>query len=174
MSAEPPSLKKGVCPKNKLSFELVSSDRSIEDLVFLAERAHSESRFSYISFAPEKVRAIAKRALNDPKRHAIMMCRRDSAPIGFLYCSVGEYHIGTGTLLTTVHNLNILREIRNTLLGGRVSLSLLRGVYTWSQSRAAAEILFHVTSDVEIPRTHKLMKRLGYQFIGGNYSKSVS
>lgn len=159
--------------KQGLLFDVLTCTYAMEDIVFLAERAHAESRFSYIEFAPEKVRRIAERALADPKRHAVMLCWDDGKPVGFVYCSIGEYHIGAGTLLTTVHNINVLKEVRHTLKGGRAALGLLKGVDSWSRARNASEILFHVTSEVDLGRTHKFIKRLGYRFIGGSYAKDL-
>ena len=156
----------------KLKFEVLTSMEAIDDIVYLAEQSHKESRFSYITFAPDKVRAIAERALADTKRNGALLCWDKDKPVGFVYCSVGEYHIGTGTLVTTIHNLNVLKDVRHSLKGGRVALGLLNGVASWSKARNSAEILFHVTSDVELGRTHKFIKRLGYRFIGGSYAKS--
>ena len=156
-----------------LKFEVLTSTDVMEDIVFLAEQAHAESRFSYITFAPEKVRAIAERAISDPKRHAVMLCWDGPRPVGFVYCSVGEYHIGVGTLVTTIHTLNGLKDFRHSLKGGRVALGLLNGVVSWSRARSSSEVLFHVTSDVELGRTHKFIKRLGYRFIGGSYAKKL-
>lgn len=159
--------------QTSLSFEVLKDTKAMDDIVFLAQRAHEESRFSYITFAPQKVQAIAERAIADPKRHAVMMARDGEKPVGFVYCSIGEYHIGTGTLMCTIHNINVLPEIRHGLRGGRVALGLFRGVETWSKARSAKEILFHVTSDVDLGRTHKFIKRVGYRFIGGSYAKSL-
>ena len=156
-----------------LTFSELRDTQAMDDIIFMAQRSHEESRFSYITFAPGKVRAIAEKALADPKRHAVMMAWIDQRPVGFAYCSIGEYHIGTGTLVTTIHNINVLREFRHGLRGGRVALGLFRGVETWSKARSSAEILFHVTSDVDLGRTHKFIKRIGYRFIGGSYAKSL-
>jgi len=58
------------------------------------------------------------------------------------------------------------------LSGGRVALSLLRGVTSWSKARGAKEILFHVTSGVQMKATHSLAKRMGFEVIGGSYAKA--
>lgn len=162
-----------VSQKPSLTFSEVKDNASMKDIVFLAKRAHEESRFSYITFAPQKVQAIAERAIADPKRHAVMLAWDGGDPVGFVYCSIGEYHIGTGTLVTTIHNINVLQEVRHSLRGGRVALGLFRGVETWSQARSSKEILFHVTSDIDLGRTHKFIKRIGYRFIGGSYAKNL-
>ena len=78
--------------------------------------------------------------------------------VGFVYCAVDEYHIGSDILLTTIHNMNVSRTVRSSLSGGQIALGLFRGVETWSQARGAKEILFHVTSDVHLAQAHKLAK----------------
>ncbi|MCT4559723.1 MAG: hypothetical protein N4A61_16885 [Pelagimonas sp.] len=158
----------------KLRFGLLEDLSAIDDILALAEKTHAESRFSYIEFAPYKVRALAERAIQDQKRHAVMMAWLGDKPVGIAYCSIGEYHLGVGTLLTTIHNINVLKDVRHSLRGGRVALGLFRGIETWSQARSSKEILFHVTSDVDLARTHKFIKRIGYRFIGGSYAKSLS
>ena len=139
----------------------------------LAQEAHDESRFHYISFNPDKVRKIARAAFRSQKRHAVMIAEKHGQAVGFVYCSVGEYHIGSDVLLTTIHNMNVSRTVRSSLSGGKIALGLFRGVETWSQARGAKETLFHVTSDVNLSQAHKLAKRIGYKLIGGNYVKET-
>ncbi|WP_208352883.1 GNAT family N-acetyltransferase [Pseudaestuariivita rosea] len=156
-----------------MSFRLVNSEADLPHIVDLAKEAHEESRFGYIPFSPEKVRKIALRALKDQKRHAVIIAEKNERAIGFAYCSVGEYHIGSDILLTTIHNINVSHDIRSSLSGGRIALGLFRGVQIWSQARGAKEILFHVTSDVNLAQAHKLAKRIGYKFVGGSYVKTM-
>lgn len=120
------------------------------------------------------MRKIATTALKDEKRHGIMVTLRGDDLVGAASCSVGEFHIGTGILLTTIHNINVKRQERARLSGGRAALGLFKGIETWSKARGAKEILFHVTSGVDLARAHKLAKSLGYQFVGGSYAKSVT
>lgn len=101
-----------------------------------------------------------------------MIARRHGDAVGFAYCSVGEYHIGTDILLTTIHNMNVSRDVRASLSGGKIALGLFKGIESWSQARGAKEVLFHVTSDVDLARAHKLAKRIGFKFVGGSYVKS--
>lgn len=99
-----------------------------------------------------------------------MLAKRGSAVVGFAYCSVGEYHIGLDRVIATIHNLNVRKEYRAKLGGGRIALGLFQGIKTWATAKGAAEVLFHVTSDVQLAQAHKLAKRLGYRFIGGSYA----
>lgn len=157
----------------RLRFSEFDLQHDPADIVLLAKRFHEESRFNYIPFAPEKVEGIVERVLGNPKQEAILMCWEGDRALGAVYCSAGEYHIGRGAIMTTFHSIFVLPEIRNTLLSGRVTLSLMKGVESWSQARSAQEILFHATADIEVAKVHKFIKRLGYRFIGGSYAKSL-
>lgn len=155
---------------SSVKFKVVTSTRDLDAIVQLAEQAHTESRFGYIPFSAAKVRKTALAAFENQSRHAVMLATKDHEPVGFAYCTISEYHIGTEVLLTTIHNMNVARTVRQTLSGGRIALGLFRGIETWSKARGAHEILFHVTSGVGLERAHKLAKRLGYKFIGGSYN----
>lgn len=145
----------------------------IPALIQLAHEAHAESRFGYIPFSEAKVLKVATAALKDEKRHAIMVAFRDDYLVGATSCSIGEFHIGTDVLLTTIHNINVRREERARLSGGRAALGLFKGVETWSRARGAREVLFQITSGIDLGRAHKLARHMGYQFIGGSYAKNV-
>ena len=102
-----------------------------------------------------------------------MIAEKHGQAVGFVYCSVGEYHIGADVLLTTIHNMNVFRTVRSSLSGGKIALGLFRGVETWSQAGKAKEILFRVTSDMNLAQAHRLAKRIGYKFVGGSYVKAA-
>ena len=144
-----------------------------DQLTHLAAVSHKESRFGYIPFSEEKVRKVIQKALIDRKRNGLMIAQKNEQIIGAAYCSIGELHIGTEVLLTTIHNINVLKTVRSSLLGGRSALGLLKGIETWSEARNAHEILFHVTSGVDLARVHKLVKGRGYILNGQNYAKNI-
>lgn len=159
--------------RSRLQFRLAKDKSDLPAIVALAREAHEESRFSYIPFSEAKVRKIALGAFKDQKRHAVMLATKGDTPVGFVYCSAGEYHIGEGVLLTTIHNMNVSRAVRSSLSGGKIAMGLFKGVETWSQARGVKETLFHVTSGIDLARAHKLAKRIGYKFVGGSYVKAV-
>ncbi len=153
---------------------MVSSADDIPFLTSLAREAHKESRWRGIPFSEAKVCKLAEAAISDQTRHGILLALKGSEPVGFCYCSVGEYFVGLDSLLTTVHVIWVAPAVRAGLGGGRVALGLMRGIETWSQARGTAEILLHVTSSVDLARSHKLAKRLRYEFVGGNYAKKIA
>jgi hypothetical protein len=102
-----------------------------------------------------------------------MLAVRGGNPVGFAACSIGEYHMGTGVLITTVHGIYVPRPFRASLAGGREAFNLFRAIERWSKAQGAIEVLLHVTSGVELERSHKLVGRLGFKLAGGSYAKKI-
>lgn len=157
-----------------LNFRVVTDEDDIPALVELAREAHEESRFSYIPFNSRKVVRIAEVSLRDKNKNGVFMAFKKDVAVGFAYASVGEFHIGSGALFATIHNINVRRSARGRLSGGRIALGLFSGLESWAKSRGAHEVLAHVTSGVSLAQSHSLMKRLGYKFIGGSYAKAIN
>lgn len=155
------------------SFRIVRDKSDIPALITLAREAHEESRFSYIPFSANKVRQIVEMAINDTKRHGLFIAEQNRQTVGSAYCSIGEYHIGEGKLIATIQNINVSQSVRNSLAGGRAAIGLFNGVQSWAKARGACELLLHVTSGIDLARTHKLAKHLGYNTIGASYAKSL-
>lgn len=156
-----------------LAFREVQSVEDIPSLVALARDAHAESRLAKIPFSSEKVAKIAKRAIDNPDRFGLFLATKGARPVGFLYCTIGEYHIGSKALLATIQNINVKRVERSGLAGGKIALGLLRGAESWAAARGAVEVSLHVTSGVQLSGTHRLAKRIGFAFTGGNYAKEL-
>nr|WP_272214561.1 hypothetical protein [Marinicella sp. W31]MDC2880184.1 hypothetical protein [Marinicella sp. W31] len=117
--------------------------------------------------------AIIARIVANPSRSACILATRGDDVAGMLWCSVGEHHIGRDILLTTIHNLNVQKSLRASLAGGKVTLGLLKRAEAWSRAKGAREMLFHVTSGVETARTERIMRKMGYEAMGGNYVEHV-
>lgn len=152
-----------------IEFRTTTDEADIPHIIALAKEAHEESRFSYTPFSAAKAEKIIRRAFADNKRFAFFLAFRCGTPVGFAYCSISEYHIGSGDLLTSIHNINVSKSVRAGLSGGKVAVGLFNGMKSWSKARNATEILFHVTSGVQLSAAHSLAKRMGFEVIGGSY-----
>jgi hypothetical protein len=98
--------------KTLFRFKVCDQEDDAESIVGLAREAHALIRFGYIPFSEAKVRKIVEKALLSPKRQGILLAYKGDTLVGGAFCSVGEYHIGTGTLLTTIHNINVAQTTR--------------------------------------------------------------
>ena len=108
-------------------FCATTDEADIPDLITLAKEAHEESRFKYTRFDGSKAGKIIRRAFGDDKRFAVFLARKRDVPVGFAYCSISEYHIGSGHLLTSIHNINVSKSVRSGLSGGKVAVGLSSG-----------------------------------------------
>ncbi|GAB5540178.1 MAG: hypothetical protein Salg2KO_22810 [Salibacteraceae bacterium] len=54
-------------------------------------------------------------------------------------------------------------------MGGKVGVKLLRLVTEWAKAQDAEEMHIHATSGIEPNRADKMLTRMGFETIGGNY-----
>ncbi len=71
--------------------------------------------------------------------------------------------------MVTVYVLYVSARVRNTFLGGKVGVKLLRLVSEWAKAQKAEEIHIHSTSGIEPKRSDKMLSRMGFTTYGGNY-----
>lgn len=157
----------------ELKFFVADNAQEVWPFLDLIKKTHDESHLGHIKFSESKTISIVHKAIADKKRNGIFLAERKGVPVGFLYCTIGEYFIGTGSLITTVNSMGVARRTRRSLNGGRVALGLISGLESWSRARASSEILFHVTSGNGVGRTHKFLKRRGFTLLGGSYSRRL-
>ncbi len=156
-----------------LAFRMARGADDLPHIVTLARAAHADSRYGYIPFSEEKVRARAGEALAEDAPKVILLAFRGEEPVGMLGLTIGEYMIGTDVKLASIHNFTVLRHVRAALSGGKVAIGLMRGAQRWAEAQGAKELSLHVSSGVDLQRTHKLAQRMGFEFVGGNYAKPL-
>ena len=108
-------------------------------------------------------------AIESPKLNAIFLAEYEAKPIGFLFCAAGEYIVGTGTLLTTVHSFYVGEKHRSTLLGGKAAKKLITALVKWSEDRGCKEIMIHNTSGIDPVRTDNFLRKAKFGIVGANY-----
>ncbi|MEP5621841.1 MAG: hypothetical protein ABJP82_04610 [Hyphomicrobiales bacterium] len=69
----------------------------------------------------------------------------------------------------TIYSLYVSSKVRGTYLGGKVGVKLLRLATEWVKSQDAEEMHIHATSGIEPNRADKMLTRMGFETIGGNY-----
>ncbi|WP_299771251.1 hypothetical protein [uncultured Tateyamaria sp.] len=159
---------------NVISCRMANRSDDLAGILALAHEAHHESRFQNICFSVEKATRLAIDAFENPKQNGVMVALRGNKQVGFAHCSVGEYFIGTGALLTTVHVLYVSQQVRQSLAGGRCFLGLLAGLESWSRNRGSSQLLLHVTGGIEANRTSRSLARTGYAPVGSNFAKPLN
>ncbi len=139
------------------------------DLRQLVRRQHQRTIFADIPFSEAKLEALVQKARHPMPNQCLIVAEARGQIVGAAWCSAGEYLIGEGTLMTTVHLLAVDTERCGSYLSAKVFLRLLQGVRLWSDSIKATHVLVHVTTGTAIKATDRLMRATGAKFIGGGY-----
>ena len=145
----------------------------LEVLRPLSVEFHQESHFRDIPYSHKKRDDLFMRAINEPDHWGLLIAEHDGQPVGFSFVTAGEYIVGYDALMTTVYSIYVRKSARGTFLGGRVALRLLTGIKRWSERRNVREVMIHVTSNIDIERTHRTLSRVGFKPVGMNYSLNL-
>ena len=107
-------------------------------------------------------RALAK------DNHCLLQAELDGRLIGGLSGAAGpHFHSpAIGAYLMTWYVLPAHR-------GSSAAVRLLRAFGRWAKERGAVRMYVGITSGVDMPRTDRLLKRLGFRFRGGNYMAAL-
>lgn len=139
----------------------------------IALEFHNESRYAHIPFSEKKfVRAFSK-GISSPEDTLAIYVQHQGKTVGLLSAGAGDYYLGEGGRMVTIYAVYVSASIRDSLLGGKVGLKLIRMAGDWAKAQRAEELHIHATSGIEPKRTDKLLRRLGFKTFGGNYSVRV-
>lgn len=132
--------------------------------IALARRVHAESAFADLPFDEMRVRKGIERGLGAPDRHCLLQAEFEEEMVGYLH-GVANRHYFSNALGATIMSYYVVPEHRGTT----AAVKLLHGFRRWERQRGAVRLHVGVTSGVTIERTDRLMKRLGFHLVGGNY-----
>ena len=81
--------------------------------------------------------------------------------------------VGRGLVATAI-SFFVTKKVRTSLRGGEAAIRLLKGYLRWAALRKAQDVQVHVTSGIDLNRTHRFMQKAGFVPIGGNYAFDVT
>ena len=158
-----------VVAKNKLHVGLAENELHIMQAVFLCELLHEESFFAHIPFSREKSKNMMVKTLEKPVSNGLLMAHYGEEPMECALFCAGEYNAGVDTLITTVMGLYVNPRWRRNPVGAKAALRLINGIKKWSDARNVSHISIHTTAGIDTQKTDKLLRRLGFITLGGNY-----
>ncbi|MCR9134383.1 MAG: GNAT family N-acetyltransferase [Alphaproteobacteria bacterium] len=160
--------------QSHIGLRFAKTKADLDKVYPLVVELHESSGFRSIPLSREKCNRFAGRAFTNPEQHALVIAEIDGDPIGFIFCSVSEFMVGTDALITSVMAFYVGERHRSTMIGGKVAIRLLSTVIEWSKKRGSREIMIHVTSGIDIQRTDKFLRRANFKVIGANYAFSLN
>ena len=156
-------------PKRKREPITIRIARTAEDadaVIELGRAMHAEGYYKKFPYNAEKLRRMALQSLEDGgRRYAMLMAEYKGELIGILVAAVDSLFFSDSIIATT-----LLFYVSPTRRGSLAAVKLLHAYKIWSKQRGADDICVHVTSGVHLKQTDKLMRKLGFMQIGGNYA----
>lgn len=156
-------------PSNELVVCRATKPAEIVNIRSIAHEFHAESRYAHLQFSDEKMIHQYTKAISNPRGVLVIYVQYAGETVGLLQAGVGDYYLGIGGRMVTIYSLYVAAKIRGSYLGGKVGVKLLRLVTEWAKSQAAEEMHIHATSGIEPNRADKMLTRMGFETIGGNY-----
>lgn len=63
--------------------------------------------------------------------------------------------------------------LRKSFRGTSIAPRLVKAFVEWARSRGASEVFMGISSGVDVQLTHRMMRRLGFLHLGGNYAVNL-
>lgn len=142
----------------------------VSDIVEVGRRLHAETRFAAYDFNAERVaenlRGVIEIGQNGKGTHCFFVAEDSHGKsVGALIGCI-ERHFFSDQPVATVIQYGVIPEKR---MGG-TGLRLLTAFRNWAKNRDAFELSVGVNSGVDMAKTDRLLRKLGFQQTGGNYA----
>jgi hypothetical protein len=136
----------------------------------LCRALHGRTVFGSILFSDRKFDKAAAQVLPNSGGNSVALAAElNDKLVGLTWASAGEYFIGEGVMLTTVHMIAVDTETLSPFRRAKTFLRLIEGVRRWAVARNAGTVLVHVTAGVGLSVTDRLLRTAGASRIGGSY-----
>jgi GNAT superfamily N-acetyltransferase len=142
----------------------------VSGFALAGSRVHGATRFQSFDYDVERVaQSLGAIVANPAGPHCfIVAVDEQEEPIGWLIGCI-ECHFFSDRLVASIINYGVLPERR---MGG-AGLRLLTAFRRWAQNRGAVELNAGVNSGTDLERVDRFLRRLGFKFMGGNYSMNL-
>lgn len=153
-------------PSSRVTIRFTRCAEDIAARVELNRRAHEEIGDG-LPFDDGMVRRFYERRVRKPEQ-CVLQAELKGEMIGGLTGQVAP-HFHCPALGASLLGVYVLSEHRGSL----AAVKLLHGFKRWAKERGAVRIYVGVTSGIDIARTDRLFRRLGFRMTGGNYELAL-
>lgn len=142
---------------------LAHDEADIRAMIALGHRLHAESRYRALPLDDTRMLEIGRRGLAN-RNPGLIVAERDGQLVGMAVVTIGE-HFFSPALTATVLLLYVAPEAR----GGAAAVKLLRALRRWAAQAGADDLHLNVTTGIELTKTDRFLRRMGFRQTGGNY-----
>lgn len=143
---------------------------TLEDIPALIEAGRqyrARTRFRDYDYDPQKLAAVLRSMIESRNgSHCVVVAEGAQAKVIGVLIGCVESHIFSHRPVAQLVHYDVLAEHR---MSG-AAVRLLHAFRKWAVNRGAVELSVGVNSGVDIARTHKFLRRMGFVLTGGNYS----
>lgn len=136
----------------------------LRDILKLGIAMQEEGDYSGVPFDIEKAsQSILQMVIKNPNAFGVLAYDGDT-PVGMIAGSVTPYFFSRGMMAS-----DYVWYVQPEYRGSRAAIKMLKMFLSWSRDMGAMEAYVGVSTNVSPQRTGKLLERLGFTHIGGNY-----
>jgi GNAT superfamily N-acetyltransferase len=101
----------------------------------------------------------------NPGSHVVLLVQTDAGDLVGLLIGCVERYFYSDALQAQLIQWYVKKSYRGTSAAPR----LVKAFVAWARSRGANDVFMGISSGLNVHLTHRLMMRLGFAYLGGNY-----
>lgn len=138
---------------------------NIKDVVYLAEKMHGESAYADMPFSVEVVaQRIYDQVILSEDGFGVI-AYKDTNPVGMIGGALATQFFGP-----SIFAYDFGWYVTPKQRGSSIAIRLLKKFEKWAKKRGAEELHLGVTTGVNPEKTAKMFERMGYTYVGKNYT----
>lgn len=140
------------------------AEENLGDVLRLALTMQQESDYAAVPFDVEQTAlSVLGMVVRNPNGFGVV-AYDDGKPIGMICGGLAPYVFSKGSLASD-YAWYVLPKHR----GSSVAVRMLKMFREWAKERGATELYMGISTNVNADRTGQLLKRMGFDHVGGNY-----
>lgn len=152
----------------RVTIRFSQSGADIAARLRVSRRAWEETDRTGLAFDESIVRQGIERKIDRRGKYCLLQAEAGDEVVGMLM-GVAAPHFHAPELGASLLSWYVLPEHRGSL----AAVKLLHGFRRWAQNLGAVRLYIGVTSGIDIARTDRLLRRLGFRQTGGNYEAAL-
>lgn len=107
---------------------------------------------------------------HNPGSHVVLLVHTDAGDLVGLLIGCVERYFYSDALQAQLIQWYVKKAFRGTSAAPR----LVKAFVAWARSRGAHDVFMGISSGLNVHLTHRLMLRLGFAYLGGNYGVALT
>lgn len=106
----------------------------------------------------------------NPGSHVVLLVQTDAGELVGLLIGCVERYFYSDALQAQLIQWYVKKAYRGTSAAPR----LVKAFVAWARMRGANDVFMGISSGLNVHLTHRLMRRLGFSYLGGNYGVQLN